>query len=717
MSADNSTAVFFAELILLLVAGRGIGELMNRVGQPAIFGQLLAGIVLGPSVFGALLPDLHHLLFPGTDKLKAMIGGLSEVSIALLLLLTGMETNLALVQRRLKTVALSSLSGIAVPFVAGFALTWLLPEAIAAPHGARLIAGLFVGTALSISSVKIVAIVLMEVGAIRRDIGQLILSTAILDDTIAWVLIAIISGLAAHGSVDLASLAMSVGGAAVFLGLALTLGRWMVARAILWTHDTFTIEVPVVSVIIVIMFGLALTTDMIGVHTALGAFVAGLLVGQSPILTEHIDSQIRGFVFAFFSPVFFALAGLGMDIRTLLDPTMLGFTVLIIVVASLGKFGGALAGGMLAGLKRTEALALATGLNARGSTEVIVATIGLGMGFLSHEFYTMIVAMAVATTMAMPPLLRLALARVKIGPEEQARLDKEEAEARQSVPKMERAIVIVDDSSNGRLAAHLAGVFSAGEHIATTVMKVGVAEVAEAKEPVRKMVLDTAAVLAAEPDKAGEASKDAVLSPPELVLAKPAADLDTIMQESRKGYDIAFVGIERPFRLAGGGFGELLRGFIGGFDEPCAIALNAGGFKLARDAALRILVPTGGTAQAVLATEVAVALARASGGSVSVLHITDPAGTLRGGGTRTRRAAATVLGSARRLGSMGGVAVDVRSMAHSRPEQAIAETAAQGGYDLVVVGVAVRRGERKFLGPRGAALVHGISAPLLVVAQ
>src|SRR6185503_16681202 len=123
----------------------------------------------------------------------------------------------------------------------------------------------------------------------------------------------------------------------------------------------------------------ALTTDLIGVHTALGAFVAGIMVGQSPILTEHIENELRGFIFAFFSPVFFAVAGLGMDLRTLMDPTLLLFTVAVIGVASIGKFGGALLGGLLGGLHWRESLALATGLNARGSTEVIIASIGLGM--------------------------------------------------------------------------------------------------------------------------------------------------------------------------------------------------------------------------------------------------------------------------------------------------------------------------------------------------
>src|SRR5262249_10662192 len=243
-----------------------------------------------------------------------------------------------------------------------------------------------------------------------------------------------------------------------------------VARVIRWTNDNMIIEVPVITAILLVMLVMALSTELIGVHMALGAFVAGMLVGQSPILTEHIEGELRGFIIAFFSPIFFAVAGLGMDLRTLLDPTLLLFTLAVIVVASMGKFLGALAGGRLGGLTNIESLALATGLNARGSTEVIIASIGLSMGALTHQLYTMIVAMAVVTTMIMPPTLRWALARVPLREEEAQRLEKEEAEQRERVPKMERALVFLDTSPNAMLAASLAGMFAAREQVLATVM-------------------------------------------------------------------------------------------------------------------------------------------------------------------------------------------------------------------------------------------------------
>ena len=197
---DHTLAIFAAQLILLLLVGRVLGEGMSRIGQPALFGQLLAGVLLGPSVFGLLAPHWRAVVFPDDKTLKTMIDAVSQIGILLLLLLTGMETNLALVRQRTRAVISSSLSGIAVPFACGVALAYALPKDVIPSHDNPLVTALFLGTALAISSVKIVAMTLMDIGVIRRDIGQMILSTAILDDTIAWIIIAVISGIATHGT-------------------------------------------------------------------------------------------------------------------------------------------------------------------------------------------------------------------------------------------------------------------------------------------------------------------------------------------------------------------------------------------------------------------------------------------------------------------------------------------------------------------------------------
>jgi Kef-type K+ transport system membrane component KefB/nucleotide-binding universal stress UspA family protein len=713
LEADHTLAIFAAELILLLLTGRLLGEVMNRFGQPALFGQLIAGVLLGPSVFGMLWPAAHHFIFPDNKTLKTMIDAISQIGILLLLLLTGMETNLAMVQRRKRAVIASSLTGIAIPFALGVALAYALPSEAIPMHENKLVTALFLGTALSISSVKIVAMVLIDIGAMRRDLGQLILSTAILDDTIAWIIIAVIAGIAAHGRVDLATIGGSLAGTAIFLAFSLTVGQRVVARIIVWVNDHMTIDVPVITAIIVIMLAMSLTTELIGVHTALGAFIAGILVGRSPILTEQIESQIRGFVFAFFSPVFFAVAGLGMDLRTLADSTLAVFTIAIIFVATVGKFSGALIGGRLGGLTGREALALGVGLNARGSTEVIIASIGLAMGALSHQLYTMIVAMAVITTMAMPPMLRWIMQHVPLGEDEAKRLEKEEAEALEQLPKMERALVYADDSPNGRLAARLAGLFAARQEVLTTVLQPKATDAESAEEAARRKHLSEAAQTVhanAEP----EARKPAI---EQLVMERPDNHDSAIEREIERGYDIAFVGIDRPIAESQLKFEDRLQKLVNAFEGPVAIAINGMGAAGPADVPLDILLPTAGTQDARLATEIALSLAGATKGHVTALHVFDPQADtvlLRG---RGRRAGMSVLVDVHRAGKRSGVPVKGLTATNIRPEGEIRRALRGGRFDLVVLGTSLRHGETKFLGPRTAALLRTIRTPVLLIAR
>jgi Kef-type K+ transport system membrane component KefB len=235
-----------------------------------------------------------------------MLDAVSQVGVLLLLLLTGMETDLKLVRNVGKTAISISLTGVAVPFVCGLALGWLLPDSLLPQQDRRLLTALFLGTALAISSIKIVAVVVREMEFSRRNLGQIIVGSAILEDTIGWIIIAITLSLAASGTIDVRSVAQAVIGTALFLIISLAVGRRFVAFVIRWANDNFESDFPVITAILAIMIAMALTTHFIGVHTVLGAFVAGVLIGESPILTKYIDAQLRGLILAFFVPVFLA---------------------------------------------------------------------------------------------------------------------------------------------------------------------------------------------------------------------------------------------------------------------------------------------------------------------------------------------------------------------------------------------------------------------------
>jgi K+:H+ antiporter len=253
-----SDALFIAELALLLVVGRLMGEVAQRIGQPSVMGQLIGGLLLGPSFFGLVWPSAQHAIFPADPTQKSMIGAVSELGILMLLLLTGMETDLQMVRRVGRAAIATAVAGVAIPFACGFALGEFLPAEFLPNPNARVVTAIFLGTALSISSVKIVAVVVREMNFMRRDLGQIIVASAILEDTIGWVIIAVAFGLAAAGSLDLWSVGRAVIGTAVFVLASFTLGRRLVFRLIRWSNDNFKSDFPVITTILVIMAVMAL---------------------------------------------------------------------------------------------------------------------------------------------------------------------------------------------------------------------------------------------------------------------------------------------------------------------------------------------------------------------------------------------------------------------------------------------------------------------------
>jgi len=715
--AGPSEVVFLCQIILLLVTGRVMGEAMLRIGQPAVMGQLIAGILLGPSVLGELSPDLQHAIFPPNREQKAMIDAVSQLGILMLLLLTGMETDLSVMRKSRSTALSVSLTGISVPFLCGFVLGELLPASMLPHPEHRLITSLFLGTALSISSVKIVAMVVREMNFMRRTVGQLIVTSAIIDDTTCWIIMAVTFGIALHGGVDLVSFARSIVGTALFLVVSFTVGRRLVFFLIRWANDTLVSEVPVITTILVVMGIMALITHAIGVHTILGAFVAGILVGQSPILTRHIDEQLRGLITALFMPVFFGVAGLNADLRVLENPSLLLLALGFIAIASLGKFSGAFIGGAIGGLTWRESLALGVGMNARGSTEVIVASLGLSMGALGQDLFTIIVTMAIVTTMAMPPMLRWALARLPLRPDEKTRIEREELEAQGFVSNIERLLVAVDDSENGKFASRLAGLLSGSQRIPSTVLQLASgADADDQQTQIRgagtagSIVEDTASAAEIESVHAKAAAT------PVEITTRQQLELtgQAIAEEAKKGYDLLLIGLE-PAVAADGEIDAKIAGIAVAFDGPVGIAVARGAHRRDPAAAshLDILAPITGTGHSRRGAEIAVALARASLGRVTMLHVTSRERL----SWRTGANEAAILRDAVDLGDQFGVPVRTAIRAHADADEAILRQLKDGKHDLIVIGVSARPGATLSYGRAAAAILHRSDRSVLLVAS
>ncbi|WP_296038674.1 cation:proton antiporter [uncultured Agrobacterium sp.] len=699
-SSGPSEALFLIQIIVLVVVGRLLGEAMVRIGQPSIMGQIIGGVLLGPSVFGLVFPEAQSTLFPDGEAQKAMADAVAQLGILFLLLLAGMETDLGLALRLRRAAAGVSLSGIVVPFALGFALGEVIPASLLPDPDARLVTSLFLGTALSISSVKIVASVVREMDFMRRNVGQLIVASAIIDDTIGWVIIAVTFSLATSGVVDVAILAKSVIGTIAFMAFSFTIGRRIVFEIIRWVNDTFKSDLPVLSAIIAIMGGMAIITNLIGVHTVLGAFVAGILVGQSPILTRQIEGQLRGLTTALFMPVFFGLTGLNTDLGLLADPSILLLAVGLILIASLGKFGGAFVGAKMGGFSNPEAIALGCGMNARGSTEVIVASIGLSVGVLDERLFSVIVAMAVVTTMAMPPTLRWALARLPVREDEEDRLRLESFEEKSFLSNFERILLAVDHSASSDLAARIAGHFAAVRKMPITVLDVldepgdGRADELAGRMPdsrakeVSERVQSTADA-ALQMDDVKQASADGEVH---VTIRAKDGELDDILSETAdKGHDMMFVGVE-PSTAEGGGYGGRHTTMVDAFGGTTAI-VSARGHLPEADTQLRILVPVSGTERSLNAAEFAFVIAKATGGSIAAVYFNDPAQAASlSRVSDTSGVQQSAFEQLDRIAEFYGLPLEKVTSQQASPELAILKHARRGRFNLIILGVNRRAG-------------------------
>ena len=719
MTHDASVVVFISELVVLLVAGRAAGELAQRIGQPAVIGQIIAGVLLGPSVLGAIAPGLWHSLFPAGAAQHAMLDALAQLGVLLLLLMTGMETDLTVFRDARRAAVSISLSSIVVPFICGVALGVLLPESMLPSPSRRAITALFLGTALSISSVKIVALVVRDLGFLRRTVGQIIIASSIADDTIGWLIVAITLGLALHGVIDVAAVTRIVLGTAAFLILSFTFGRRLVFQLIRWSNDNLRSEMATISMILVIAGLMALLTAAIGVHLVLGAFVAGILIGQSQTLTRRIDAQLRGLIVALFMPVFFALAGLATDLSALAGSGLV-LTAGLIVLASFGKFSGAFLGGRLGGLSYAESFAVGCGMNARGSTEIIVASIGLSMGALDQRLFTAIVAMAVVTTLVMPPMLRWALRRLPMSSEEKARIEREEFETQGFLKQVERVLLAVDASPSGQFASRLAGLLAGVRRIPTTVLHLDRAAVGGSAASDRRIRRSTAAVQAAAQagDEVAPSGSDKVdITTRSRTLSESD---EAIAAEARKGYGLLVIGREPS--AAGAAFDPQITRSAARFGGAFAIAIARGVHRREPlPAALNILVAVTGTRVSRQGAEVAIALSQASRGAVAALYVANPPRRSLpwrqrfGRVIAPRNAANAAVREIVDLGELYGIAVSARIRNVSAAYDAILKEVQSGQHDLLVMGVSPRSGDQLFFGDVAAEILERAECSVLFV--
>ncbi|MDE1996900.1 MAG: cation:proton antiporter, partial [Rhizobiaceae bacterium] len=459
------------------------------------------------------------------------------------------------------------------------------------------------------------------------------------------------------------------------------------------------------------------------VHTVLGAFVAGILIGESPILTRQIDVQLRALTTALFMPVFFGLTGLQTDLTILADSSTLLLTVGVILIASIGKFGGAFVCARMGGFSTAEAFALGCGMNARGSTEVIVATIGLAVGVLDERLFSVIVAMAVVTTMAMPPSLRLALQHLPMRKEEHDRLEKEEFQETSFLANFERLLVVGDQSDSSRLAARLAGYFAAMRRMPVTILDISGGADAANRDLAKPDIEDDGNTANSLADKVRATAVKTIASETDTgdvkeadihVLVRPRdGELAEILgRDSEKGHDLLFAGIE-PTMSPNGGFNDLLALITSSFKGTSAIVAARGHNE---DTDFRILVPISGTERSVKSAEFALQIAKAARCKIAVLFVTEPRQTRSF--PRISDPTNGHIDAFKKIDEIAGfydVAVDKIVETGASAELTILSHARKGSYNLVILGVSRRESEKLSYGGIAEALLEAADRSFIFI--
>jgi len=405
MNAHDSLMLLLA-LGLLLLVGRGLGELALRFRQPPILGEILAGILLGPTVLGRLAPAMSASVFPAEGPVAVARHGLAMFAVTLFMFVAGMEVDLSTVWRRGRAALAVSLTGIVVPFAFGLVAALLMPQALGRETGADpTVFVLFFATALSISALPVIARTLLDLNLYKSDLGMVVIAAAIVDDLLGWIIFAVILALIGEGGRDVGSTVLLVLG---YAALMLTLGRWLIDRSLPFLQAHLSWPAGVLGFAIILALFAGALTEWIGVHALFGAFLAGVALGDSRHLRERMRSTIDQFVTAGLAPLFFTTIGLNVDFAANFDATLVA---LVLVIACLGKVLGCGFGARWAGTPKREAWAVGFGMNARGAMEIILGLIALRAGIIGERLFVALVLMAIATSVMSGPLMELALAR------------------------------------------------------------------------------------------------------------------------------------------------------------------------------------------------------------------------------------------------------------------------------------------------------------------
>jgi Kef-type K+ transport system membrane component KefB/nucleotide-binding universal stress UspA family protein len=706
---SHTIFLLFLELSLLVGVTRIGAELSKRVGMPAVVGEMMGGIALGPTLFGHYAPAAFAAVFPPSAEQLHLLDAFGTVGMSLLLLLTGLETDIRLLRNLGRAAFIASVMGMVLPFGLGFGLGTLMPAAFLTDAGHRTLFSLFLATAMSISAMPVIAKILVDLDLTKRNIGLVILSAGVVDDTVGWLILSLIAGAATHGAVRAGDLGMTVAYLGAFILLTAFVLLPILRVAVRVTSERFKSTDSDLVLIIVVTFLCAAATERIGVHAVFGAFAAGVVLNQVPRLRKESVVRLESFTFAVLAPIFFGIVGLRVDLWALGGGGMLA---LVLAVACVGKLVGASLGASWGGLRFWEAASIAVAMNARGAMGIVVATIGLSLGILTPQMFSIIVMVAIVTSFMAPVGLRLTMPRVRMTEDEARRILASESKGAFD-PASLRILLAAGGGANALAAAPLAFGLTRKSSAAVRVFHVEAPRAwwQRLRHPFRRQ----APVNVSDQIEAMRAL--AKNKPLELAQAMGPGIAAAICGEAKRGCDLIVIGSGDSPSIGGSVVEQVVAA------APCHVAImkapTAGG-----DYA-RVLVPVDGSLASRLAVELALRYAEATGAALTLALLTERRPQVAAYADLSGTHPLAVAPASNPDEELERISVVFRAsaikpsiihLAFEPGSNAVAQAVEKGRYDLVVLGAENRAVQhRLFFGYENERLIRATRVPVVVV--
>jgi Kef-type K+ transport system membrane component KefB len=389
------------QLATMLIMARIFAEIARKLRQPAVVGEILAGIIIGPTILGSLFPAAQDYLFGSHAMSNIALDGFVQISVVLLLFIAGLEVELQVVWNQGKNALKIAAASMALPIIAGFVVAYAFPEFLGVNINDRVVASTFFGLAISITALAVVARVLMDLNLFKTPTGLLIIAAAMIVDVLGWIVFSVILSLSESGSGGL-GVWPTIGLTLFFTFFMLTLGKGLINKTLPWINKKLAWPGGLLSLSLAICFLAASFTEFIGIHAIFGAFIIGVALGDSEYLTEKAKEILHQFINNIFAPIFFVSIGLKVNFIEAFDPGIVG---VVVIVGLLTKYWGAYIGGRFASLPRKKAMVVGFGLSTRGSMDIILGLIALENGLITESLFIGLVILALISSISSGPLM------------------------------------------------------------------------------------------------------------------------------------------------------------------------------------------------------------------------------------------------------------------------------------------------------------------------